>query len=56
MANNNKKNKKDNKKKDFVNPATKPWGKILIAFLSISFILATLALVIYFIILSFLQV
>ncbi len=49
MANNQK---KDKNKKDFTNPATRPWGKILVGFLSISFVLATIALVIYFIVTS----
>ncbi len=41
---------KDKKQKNFVNPAQKPWGKVLIAILAVSFIVATLALVIFFII------
>lgn len=58
MAKKDKKNAKtnDKNKKVYTNPANKPVGKIIVALLAISFVVAMIATVIYFIIQSVMSV
>ena len=44
------KNKKENKKKPYKNPASTNWGKILIAVLTIAMVAASFAMLIYYIV------
>ena len=44
------KNKKENKKKAFKNPASPSWGKILIAVLTLAMVAASVAMLVYYIV------
>ena len=44
------KNKKENKKKAYKNPASTSWGKILIAVLTLAMVAASFAMLIYYIV------
>lgn len=50
------KNNNVTNKKTYTSPTKKTWGKILIALLAASFVVAMVATVIYFIVISILQV
>ena len=44
------KNKKENKKKAFKNPASTSWGKILIAVLTLAMVAESVAMLVYYIV------
>jgi hypothetical protein len=44
------KNKKENKKKAYKNPASTNWGKILIAVLTLAMVGASFAMLVYYIV------